>query len=171
LIRRSRDIFVLALLFSAAAYGLHKMEFWSRVGLPEPHGYVWEGCLFLGLLWILQTALFDPYLKAVEAREEQTVGKRALAENTRARAEEMANGYHRSVEAGRMQGAQDREREGLRAEADERLLVAAAKKKHREHVDAALSELAREEMRVTKELTGSVGGLADDLVRKVLRRP
>jgi F0F1-type ATP synthase membrane subunit b/b' len=167
--RRSAYIFLLGILFLGTAQVLSLIGFWKVAGLPEPHGYIAQGFVFLGLLFVLQNTLFDPYVRVLDEREEQTVGKRAKAERTRVEADEKIVLYRNAITEARTRATKEREQHALRAEDEERAALRAAKERANAELEVRTDEIRRETDEARATLSGSVRPVAADIVQQVLR--
>ncbi len=165
---RTGYIFMLAILFAAVVFLLKGIEFWGAVGLPEPSGYLWQGFLFLGLLWVLQKGLFIPYLKTLEEREEQTIHKTERAEATREKANEFAEDYRKKLEEIRQRSVLEREQMALAAESEEKEMLARAKGEGKRSLKKSLDELEAEEAAAEKQLKEAQATLAEEILSQVL---
>lgn len=167
--RRSAYILFLGILFFGFAQLLQTIGFWKIAGLAEPRGYLMQGFLFLGLLFVLQNTLFEPYLRVLQEREAETSGKRARAEKTRLEAEEMIGRYRNSISEARVKAAKERERHGLAAEEEERGALKAAKDRANTELRERVEQIRNEADQARAELVSSVEPLASEIVRQVLR--
>lgn len=167
--RRSAYIFLLAILFYGAAAGLDAVDFWGVVGLPEPHGYKAQGFIFLALLFVLQNTLFEPYVRVLEERQAETVGKKAKAEEARLKAEEMLAKYRLSIREARAKAAREREEREIAAEEEERQLLRVAKEKANAEFRDRVAAISKEADGVRGELVTSIEPLATDILTQVLK--
>jgi F0F1-type ATP synthase membrane subunit b/b' len=165
---RSGYIFILAILFVGVVILLKELHFWAAVGLSEPAGYLWQGFLFLGLLLFLQNALFNPYLRALEEREEQTIHKTKRAEATQQDAEAMVESYGTQLEEARHRGIRERERIALAAEGEEKETLARVKQEGQEGFRKSLEALEAEEKAAHQKLKTAQTSLAQDILAQVL---
>lgn len=168
---RTGYIFILAILFVGIVLLLKQVHFWAAVGLSEPAGYLWQGFLFLALLWILQTGLFGPYLRTLEERENQTVHKMQRAEAVRQDAEGMVTKYRAQLEDARHRGTREREHLALAAEAEEKQQLAQAKSESQEDFQRAVQAFASEQKAAHAQLQSAQANLAQEILTQVLRKP
>ena len=168
LMKRNVYILILAFLFWGVARLLAHFDFWNLVGLPEPYGYLFQGLLFLGTVFLLQNALFDPYLRVLEERETQTVHKKADAEKERDRAERMVTEYRKVLDETRVRAVMARESDLLAAEEEERRRLKAARERANREVATELEALEGELKQLKPELFSEVDGLARDILNQAL---
>lgn len=166
--KKSIDTFVIAAIFVVAAKLLEKYHFWEAIGLTTPHGIVFQGLLFLGLVVVLHHALFDPFTAITEERYQQTTEKRKRADEKKIQANEMLKSYEEKILSGRMEALKQKDRIAAEAENEERLRLEAAKQKSQENLDSALKTIASEVEAARKEMTTSTSALVEQLVEEVL---
>lgn len=167
--RKSGYILVVAVLFFLVAKGLKAIDFWGLVGLAEPHGFLIQGFVFLVVLFVLQNALFEPYLKVMEEREAQTSGKRQQAEKTRQEAQAMIEKYQKTIEEVRLRAVKERELKGLEAEEEEQKRILRAKDEARNRFMSFMKELEQETQNAQSGLKNSIDLLSTDIVNQVLQ--
>lgn len=168
LFKKSIDTFVIAVIFVVAAKLLEKYHFWEAIGLTPPHGIIFQGLLFLGLVVVLHHVLFDPFTAINEERNDQTFGKRKRAEEKKIHANEMLKSYEEKILAGRMEALKQKDRMAVEAENEERLRLEAAKQKSQENLDVALKQISLDVEIARSEMTKSTTILVDQLVEEIL---
>ncbi|MFH1263269.1 MAG: ATP synthase F0 subunit B [Pseudomonadota bacterium] len=166
--RRSAYIFILAALFFGFARFLDSVGFWKLAGLPEPHGYLIQGFLFLGVLLVLQNTLFEPYVRILDEREEQTTGKRAKAEKSRSDADGMIARYRASITEARKGATTERERQALQAEDEERRELAAAKGRANVELKVQVEKIRKESDSARTALKKTIEPLTAQIVAQVM---
>ena len=170
MIRRLAEVCFIAALFLGVAWVLKTVGFWSKAGLPEPHGYEVQGLVFLAVFFLLATFLFDPYVRLFGEREAQTVGKKEAAEKSRAEAEARIARYRKSIEETRLRAIREREQIALAAEEEERRKLSRARVEGNEAVVQSVMQLSSEATKTREELKAHVAPLANDIVARVLER-
>jgi F-type H+-transporting ATPase subunit b len=167
--RRSAYIPLLGIVFFGVAKFLNAIDFWKVAGLRDPHGYLTQGFIFLGLLFVLQNLLFEPYVRVLEERHEQTVGKKMKAEQTRLEAEGMIAKYRDAVSNARNRAAIERERRGLEAEGEERQVLKAAKDLANADLRERVAQIQSEAEVARLDLRAQTAPLASDIVQQAKR--
>jgi len=170
LIRRNSYIFVLAVLFFLFAHALDAIGFWGFAGLPEPHGYRWQGGLFLIFLFIGQNWIFGPYLRVLEEREAQTTRKKAAAEKVEAGAREDQRRYLAAMHEADHRAARTREEQVEQAEAEARAAVSQAREASHRRQEEFLREIEAEGDGARRDLQAAVPSLSQWIVEQTLSR-
>ncbi|MEZ4705164.1 MAG: ATP synthase F0 subunit B [Bdellovibrionota bacterium] len=138
-------IFVFAAIFTAVALLLPVVGFWKAIGLEAPHGYLYQGLLFLGLLWILQVFVFEPYIRTAEERDAQTEGKRKWAQKNQLLSQEKWDMYQQRISDAKLRAAKQREEIIMQAEDEEKKSLDQAREK-------AAGQLAKEKQQLESDV-------------------
>ncbi len=168
MIRRFGYLLVLLILFLGVARLFREIDFWGFIGLSTPTGYVTAGVVFLFTVFVLQLTLFDPYVRIMEERENQTDKKRTLAAEMKEKAEGMWSKYRGAVEDARVEATREREKIGLEAEEEERAELNRARTKVRQQLAKALEGIEIKKAEVRGELKSSIAPLSREIADQVL---
>ncbi|MCB0326026.1 MAG: hypothetical protein KDD52_00255 [Bdellovibrionales bacterium] len=161
-------IFVLAGVFSAFALLLPVVGFWKAIGVEAPHGYLYQGLLFLGLLLLLQMTVFEPYIRTADERDAQTLGKRKLAEKDELLSQEKWDMYQQRIEEAKIKATQTREALALAAEEEEKKSLEATREKSSQWLEKEKEKIASQEKDAQSGLSSHRDELAQSIVEKVL---
>ncbi len=127
--------------------------------------------LFALLMYPVNTLLFKPIFRVLDAREERTAGTRKRAEKVMKHAEETLADYERAVREVRAESEQARKSEAATARKENSTVIDEARSESERQLERARTELAAalEESRQT--LGANAQGLADEAASRVLGRP
>lgn len=168
MIQRNWHIFLIALIFLAAVAGLDAVHFWAKVGLEAPQGLAYQGLLFLGFYLVLSNTVFSPYIAIMDERYEQTTGKRLKVEETQRKADSLLAQYKSSIEDARLKAIQERERSGLRAEEEAKVLTESTKKKASADLAQARVSLENQVVEARKNIGVEAQAVSKEVVGKIL---
>ena len=134
--------------------------------IPEPATVIILLILFLLLIYPVNQFLFRPLFRALDQRAERIAGARNRAEHLTSEADEVLQGYRRSIAAEREQAEQQR-----------RDALDVARSEQAEIAQAARGQAEREIERARQQLASSLGearealrSTSDDLAREAAAR-
>ncbi|MCB1196880.1 MAG: ATP synthase F0 subunit B [Deltaproteobacteria bacterium] len=165
--KQNKDIVVIGCIFFVVAYGLQRIDFWTKIDMPAPHGLFIQGGLFLVLMLLFHNFVFGPFLHIAQERENQTVGKRKDALLKQEQAEKMLAQYDDAITQAKIKAVTTRQSIAMQAEEEERKTIEHARKISDERLQKELKEIAAKAEAAQKDLQKDVPEVAREIFNQV----
>lgn len=171
MIKQSWHIFAVALIFFGVERALDAAHFWDAIGVGHPHGYLYQGLLFLGFYFVMQNTLFVPYLHVLHEREAQTSGKRRQVEATAEKAKNLLTNYQAAISEARMKAVKERELVLIKTEEDIKTQLEGAKKNASAHLAAEKIQIQNDVTEAKKSQSQNAKMLMQEVVGTIMQTP